>query len=442
MKNLQLIIFGATGDLAYLKLFPSIYDMWLQKKLPEKFLITGFGRSDLSQDQFKKRFQEAVEKDYGKSPRRLNDLLKNVRYVRGTYDDAASFKPLKMAEYKENIAYYAVPPVVFESITAALAATFPKTQVKLVIEKPFGTDEKSAKHLFANINQYFDDEQVYLLDHYLGKRAIRSILSMRMENNIMNMMIAGQEVSNIQITAEETVSVCERIGYYDGIGQMKDMIQSHLLQVLAFITMNMPLNPTVESIQREKNNILSALEHSGDKKDLVFGQYESYRACEEVPAMSQTDTFAAMKLHINRREWYDVPVFIRTGKALSERVTRVVIEFEKMPFQDRETPTNRLIFEAKPFEKVTLQLALSNNELVDLTNSIACDIEQGCLTDYGNLLRDVINGDKSYFLSQAEICASWRLIDQISRLQGRPAIYKDGSHGPEKQYQLLKNWYE
>lgn len=449
-NNLQLIIFGATGDLASLKLFPAIYELFSQDQLPGDFQIIGYGRSEFAENDFRKLFASSVEKKFGKNPKLLSALLKHVHYFQGQYNQLADFQKLndfcrQFANKSDQVAYFSVPPVVFEDLVQNLAVTLKKSahSLKIVVEKPFGVNEKTAEHLFNQISANFEEEKVFLLDHFLGKRPIQSILKLRLENNVINMMIKGSEIAKITIEAIEKNDVGKRVGYYDQVGAIKDMIQSHLIQMLALITMDIPATISLESLQREKQNIISAIRFSGKKKDLAIGQYQGYSKSEGVAKGSRTETFAEMRLQIDRREWFDVPVTIRTGKKLRQNVSRVVIEFKKLPFQDKKAEPNKLIFEMKPGENLSLQLTqratLKNPEGAVRYESVA--LEQGlgckvdfCLGDYASLLNDVMRGEKTYFLSYPEIVAAWKVIDLVARTIShqkiKPVIYKAGSNGP------------
>lgn len=449
-NNLQLIIFGATGDLASLKLFPAIYELFSQDQLTADFQIIGYGRSELSQENFRKLFSDSVSKKFGKSPKHLAQLLKHVYYFQGQYNQTEDFEKLnsfcqQFANKSDQVAYFSVPPVVFEDLVRNLATTLKKSanSLKIVVEKPFGVNEKTAEHLFNQISANFEEENVFLLDHFLGKRPIQSILKLRLENNIINMMIKGGEIAGITIEASEKNDVGKRVGYYDQVGAIKDMIQSHLIQMLALITMDIPATISLDSLQREKQNIISAVRFSGKKKDLVIGQYQGYNKAEGVVKGSRTETYAEMRLQIDRREWFDVPVTIKTGKKLKANLTRAVIEFKKMPFQNKKAEPNRLIFEMKPGENLSLKLiqraTLKNPlgavryESVTLEQGLGCRVDF-CLGDYASLLNDVLRGEKTYFLSYPEIVAAWKVTDSviktISDQKIKPVIYKAGSNGP------------
>ncbi len=447
----QLILFGATGDLASLKLFPAIYELYSQQQLNDNFQLIGFGRTELSLDEFRRLFRKSVEDRFGASAKNLDKLLNNIYYFSGQYDSVESYEKLgnycleiAAGSQSEIVAYCSVPPSIFGNIVESLAVTLKKSAslLKIVIEKPFGVDEKSAEDLFRIISRHFEEKDVYLLDHFLGKRPIQSILKLRMENNVINLMIKGQEIAGIKITAWEKAGVDKRVGYYEQVGAMKDMIQSHLLQILTLITMDIPVNREIASLQREKNNILSAVRFSGKMDDVVFGQYSGYKSLPGVTEKAITETFARLKLSIDRRDWYNVPIIIETGKKMNEDKTVVDIEFKKTASQTDEVAHNRLVFEMKPAEKIELKLVQQRNkknpedenvfENILLEHGLMCQTDF-CLGDYATLLNDIFRGEKIYFLSYAEIVASWKVIDSVDRLRVKeniiPIYYEEGNDG-------------
>lgn len=458
-------VFGASGNLAEIKIFPTLYELKLKRMLPAEFFIVGYARSDMTLEKFKNYFAKSVKGHYdGKvNEEVLNALLSHVHYVEGQYDKKEDFISYK--KYLEkitgrknlpNICYFAVPPVVFKPIIKNLGETrkSPKEDLRLVLEKPFGDDASSASDLFHSVTTYFNEDQVYLLDHYLGKSVVQSILTLRESNRILNLMMKGSEVANIQISAFETLGVEDRVGYFERVGTLKDMIQSHLLQVLALITMSIPVTNSDKSLHREKYSILSAVKFSKSKKNIVLGQYESYKSIKEVPKNSRTDTFAALRLFIDRQSWYKVPIYIRTGKKLHEHHTYIVIELKKHAFQPHDEQPNRVVIEFYPDEKLNIKLVNKHGREAmyqDITTSdtIACEGDS-CMPEHGVLLLDALRGRKKFFLSFPEVIATWELVDSIVKFAKKShvnvEIYKDGSMGPKSQDKLTEmddfKWYD
>jgi glucose-6-phosphate 1-dehydrogenase len=458
-------IFGASGNLAAIKIFPTLYELMAKKVFPTDFAIVGYARSNMSNQEFKDFMAKNIREHYKRkvSPKILNELLKHVHYIPGKYDNLKDFKnyrsyigKLLRKQKLTNICYFAVPPIVFKDIIKNLGESrkSKNEDIRLVLEKPFGDNASSASDLFHFVSRYFEENQIYLLDHYLGKSVVQSIFYLRKSNRILNLLMQGSEVANIQITAFEKVGVEERIGYFEKVGTLKDMIQSHLLQVLSLITMSIPVTNVDESLHREKYSILSAIKFSKSKKNITLGQYEGYKNIKGVPKSSRTDTFAALRLFIDRQSWYKVPIYIRTGKKLHEHHTYVVIELKKYAFQPASEPPNRFVLEFYPDEKINIKLVNRHGQMLkyqDITTSdtIACE-DDNCLPEHGVLLRDAIAGRKRFFLSFPEVIATWELVDSIIKFSHKSKIsvdsYKGGSYGPKSQNKLTQmdgfEWYD
>ncbi len=448
-----LIIFGASGDLAKLKLFPSLYSLAEQNRLPKEFYIVGYARSEKSQEKFEKEFIASIKSVHKVNKKTLDELVKHLSYVQGQYDKKEDF--VKLKDYLKTLtkkpaitkmAYFSVPPIAFKPIIKNLGETknSETEDLRLILEKPFGEDTQSAEDLFHFVARYFGDDCVYLLDHYLGKSAVQSILSLRHANRLLNIMMKGPEIANIQITAFEQVGVESRAGYFDQVGTIKDMVQSHLLQLLALIAMSIPISEKAESLQREKNNILSALKFIESKKNIVLGQYKSYTKEDDVPKNSKTETFAALRLFIDRESWYKTPIYVRTGKKLGEKHTYIVVELKKFAFQTKEEEPNRLILELQPDERINIRLvnkhgSASEYENITTSESIACGGDN-CLPEHGVLLLDVMKKNRLNFLSVPEIISTWKITDTINKFIEKNKIkvqkYDDKSLGPKSQNDL------
>jgi len=463
----NLIIFGASGDLATLKIFPSLYELALQKRFPKTYTIYGYARSTMSEKEFREHFKAGVKANvdpliYNESV--LDELLQHVHYHAGQYDQKADFKHFAEKLIKAhggkkvyNLAFFAVPSVVFHPIIENLAGLKEVLgeEIDLMLEKPFGEDRVSAGKLFKFITNYFKKENLFLIDHYLGKPAVRSIFPLRYNNTVLNLLLDGGQISNIQIHALETAKVDERIGFFEDVGIIKDMIQSHLLQILALLTMNMPVHQDVRNIRREKGDIISAL-RLNSPKDVVLGQYKGYLEQDGVKKNSSTPTFAALRLFIDLTKWYQVPIYIRTGKNLSHKHTYIVVEFKKPAYQENlDIAPNRLIIEMHPKEKIQLKLVndlgkeIHNYTELITEESLACHGDD-CLPPYAGLILDAFLGRYNSFLSIDEILASWHFIDEINHCiqmkQSKINSYAAGSEGPKQQKKLTRNdnntWYD
>ncbi len=466
-KPFVLVIFGASGDLAKLKLFPAIYSLAEQGYLPKEFHIIGYARTKMSKEKFHAEFSESIKNYFKKNKKNpdekiLKELLTHISYLSGQYNKLDDFKNLrrhisKISNNQEltTLAYFSVPPQVFQDIIGNLGKTkrHEKEDLRLILEKPFGEDTDSARELFHFVARYFNEQNVYLLDHYLGKSAVQSLLHLRHSNRLINMMMKGPEVANIQITAFEKIGVTSRAGYFDQVGTIKDMIQSHLLQILALITMSIPITENTASLHREKYSILSALKFIESRKNIALGQYESYTQEQAVPKHSETETFAAIRLFIDRESWYKTPIYIRTGKKLHEKHTYIVVELKKFAFQPKEEEPNRLIFELQPDESINIRLV--NREISTPDVSI-CDDQTGLpghltgLPENSLLLLDVIRKKHLHFLSFEEIIATWQITDSIlafiKKGKLKPEKYTDFSPGPETQNNLTSiddfKWFD
>ncbi len=464
-KPIIFSIFGASGDLAKLKIFPSIYELAYLGRLPKNFYIVGYARTKKTREKFQKEFAVSIKENSKRKidKKILDTLFKKIHYFSGQYDQLADFD--KYIEYIQkisrtkrftNIAYFSVPPILFQDIirNLSLSRFSANDDIRLIIEKPFGDDKESAEKLFHFVSQFFTEDQFYLLDHYLGKSSVRSVLYLRQANRILSHMMRGSEIANIQITKFEDFGVEKRLGYFEQVGLVRDMIQSHMLQLLALVTMSIPVKDNAGSLQRERSSILSAIDCPCNADNIVLGQYNGYKKQKEVKRNSKTETFAALRLFIDQQNWHDVPVYMRVGKKMNENHTYIVVELKKFPFQSRKEHPNRLIFELMPNEKLNITLMnkhedISEYQEITTTESIACSID-GCLTEHAVLLLDVIKKEKKHFLSFAEVLASWGVVDKITKHIKRRKIklekYPTGSKGPKSQNKLVEKdgfaWYD
>ena len=459
-EPLVLTIFGATGDLAKLKIFPSVFELAEQKRLPEGFWLIGYGRSARTNETFREAFAKSIKAKYAGTWGAHQDevlaaLLPRVSYFQGQYDQVADHAAL--VEYRNELTgdthtrelyYYSVPPHVFGPITEALATALGdrKDRARLIIEKPFGSNEATARELFHTIGERFSDDQLYLLDHYLGKRAVRSILPLRHHNRLLNLMLKGAAVSAIYVNALEPFGVEERLGYFDQVGTLRDMVQSHLLQILALCTMSIPVTLKPEAIRKEKAAILSALHFEPNDQSVALGQYAGY--CDDGTCNPFTPTFAALKVMIDRESWFGVPIYLRSGKHVgTEKETYVTVELKKFAFQDRSFPSNRITLELSPEERLGLTLFDGDGDLTGIGknvsgHSISCSGDD-CLSEHGLLLLDVLKGDQTHFLSFEEIIAAWRVLDRVINYtkEQKPEVYSKGTDGPSRQFGLTNAWY-
>lgn len=302
-----LIIFGASGSLAKLKLFPALYELAKEKRLPKDYSIVGYARTPMEKEAFQNLFEHAVrEHEEHIDEAALADLLKHLSYFSGAYDEDSAYTDFKKflakvepSKKRIRMAYFSVPPSAFTPIFKGLGKAdldTPLAPLRLIIEKPFGYDLKSAKALQKALKNSFKQDQIFLLDHYLGKEAVSNLLSLRYANSILSHLMNAKYVSNIQITAMEDRDIEGRANYFDQVGVLRDMMQSHLFQVLAYLTMNPMVDPTAKAIHREKTRILKSI--ALDPNSLVKAQYKGYLKEPGIAKNSQTETYAALKLKL------------------------------------------------------------------------------------------------------------------------------------------------
>ncbi|MFA4814581.1 MAG: glucose-6-phosphate dehydrogenase [Candidatus Gracilibacteria bacterium] len=459
--DFTLFIFGASGSLARLKLFPAIYELVKENRMPKDFKIVGFARTVMTEEKFRKIFENSVRKnEKNVNEEALKKLLKNVFYFSGQYDSEQDYKNFlkRLKKVEENssrirMAYFSVPPSAFPDIFTNLAKVNFNTKrspLRLVIEKPFGYDLKSAKALKKKLDKYFKPEQVYFLDHYLGKEAVSNLLSLRYANSILTNLFSREYVSNIQITALEKKDIEGRANYFDHVGILRDMVQSHLLQIIAYLTMYAPKEQTAEAIHHEKARVLNSLRIGKAHDCIVRGQYKGYTQEKGVPKDSQTETFAALKLCVEHPLWEGVPIYIRSGKCLKAKWTAVVVEFKPHKVQEKHpVEPNRIVIQLQPYEKIEFDLLTKLGgktfDFHTLTTGRPIYCSGDCLVEHGRLLLDVIEGNKGLFLNFEEIFAAWKVIDKTQQWCDRESkkcaelySYNCGSLGPKAADELLK----
>ncbi len=450
-----LVIFGASGSLAQLKLFPALYELVKEKRLPKDFQIVGYARTPMSQKEFRAFFENSVRKaEAHVDEKALKELLKHLNYFSGQYDDLEDYtrlkeELLKLEKEKKRVrmAYFSVPPSAFSEILKNLATVNLNTSLsllRLIVEKPFGYNLASAKNLKKLLDKHFKPEQIFLLDHYLGKEAVSNLLSLRYANSILTTLFNKEYVSHIQITAMEEKDIEGRANYFDQVGILRDMVQSHLLQVLAYLTMCAPLEKTDKAIHHEKARVLKSLQISPSKESVLRGQYKTYKQEKGIPKDSQTETYVALKMHLDHPLWEGVPVYIRSGKNLKQKWTGVVLEFKARRAQ-RDTPNltpNRIVIQLQPTEKIEFHLLTKLGgktfQFHELTTGRPIYCSGDCLSEHGRLLLDVIAGKPGLFLNFEEIFAAWRALDpiqescELKRQKSKDLhLYEKGSLGPK-----------
>jgi glucose-6-phosphate 1-dehydrogenase len=445
-KSDAVVFFGATGDLAYKQIFPALFRLVRDEGL--RVPIIGVAKSELSLDQFKNRARESIEAHGGniKSEAFLQ-FLSQLSYVDGDYNDLQVFKSLrkKLGDAKRPLHYLAIPPVLFSMAIEQLAKSGCAKNARLVVEKPFGRDRASAVALSRCIEEYFAEPNVFRIDHYLGKEPVQNIVYTRFANSMFEPLFNRDYVRSIQITMAENFGVQGRGKFYDETGAIRDVIQSHMLQVLATLTMDPPPGQEYEAIRDRKASLLKAVRPL-QKDDVVRGQYEGYDKLAGVAPGSNVETFAAIRFGIENWRWAGVPIFIRAGKKLPVTAAEAIVEFKRPP---RETfgetvsaASGHMRFRLSPDVKIALgarvktpgeRMIGEDVELV-LTRQPAAN-----LPPYQRLLGDAMNGNSELFAREDIVDAEWRIVNDV--LGNVTPVYKyaPGSWGPTEAARLIGN---
>jgi len=461
----ELVIFGGTGDLARRKILPSLFRRHLAGQIPEGTRILGAARSEMDTEAFRAMVREAIEEFSpiaAKNTAELDTFLGMLTYVAIDARGEAGWSTLKdsLCEGCVRAFYFSVGPGLFGDLAERLHKYKIVTpSCRVVVEKPFGRDAESARALNAGLARFFSEDQVYRIDHYLGKETVQNLMAVRFGNLLFEPLWNAQYVDHIQITVAETVGVGGRGGYYDKSGAMRDMVQNHLMQLLCLIAMEPPAMFEPDAVRDEKLKVIRALKPV-DAGDIVRGQYRegdngpAYREEAENPK-SMTESFIALKVHIANWRWYGTPFYLRTGKRLRSRVSEIVVVFKELPHsifgEEAGRSANVLTIRLQPDEGMTLQVTIKEPgpggmRLIDvpLDMSFADALgESGTeMPDaYERLIMDVIRGNQTLFMRGDEVEAAWDWTDPIiSGWEGRrdtPQLYHPGTNGPEDSLMLL-----
>jgi len=467
-----LVLFGATGDLSRRKLLPAIYDLANRGLLPPSFALTGVGRQNWDEAQFAQVFRESVEAHARTTfdERTWRLLAQGVRYVRGDSEDSATFEALartvagldaERGTGGNHAFYLAVPPAIFPVVLSQLQASglsspSPDAWRRVVVEKPFGHDLASAQHLDRVVSQVFPPDAVFRIDHYLGKETVQNILALRFANQLFEPVWNNHYVDHVQITMAEDIGIGGRAGYYDDIGAARDVIQNHLLQLLALTAMEEPFTFDAAALRAEKEKVLAAVRLGDDLgATTARGQYlggwqagkevRSYLDEDGIDPGSTTETYAALRLEIDSRRWAGVPFYLRTGKRLGRRVTEIAVMFRRaphLPFDTADTSDlgrNAVVIRVQPDEGVTIRFGSKVPGTAMEVRDVTMDFGYGnAFTEnspeaYERLILDVLLGDPPLFPRQREVELSWRILDPVIdhwAAAGPPDTYRPGTWGP------------
>jgi len=469
-----LTIFGASGDLTKRKLMPALYALAFRQLLPQKFAVVGVARTEESDDEFRERMKEAVQK-FGRDEFRdevWDRLAEGMRYVATDFsdeggEDAVASALSELDEQRgtagNRVYYLAIPPSVFPTVVDALGKRrSAEGWTRLIIEKPFGHDLESAQALNTALQKPFTEDEVFRIDHYLGKETVQNMLALRFANGIFEPIWNRQFIDHIQIAVAESIGIEGRAGYYESAGAIRDIFQNHLLQLLAITAMEPPIDFTAESVRNEKVKVLRAL-HTPGPKSVVRGQYgRGYVEGEEVPGYreeegvapdSVTDTYVAAKLYVDNWRWADTPFYVRMGKRMARRETTIAIQFKRAPHppfeetaQDGLRP-NVLLVHIQPDEGVSLAIGAKVPGQGMTIRTVHMDFlyggafRTGMPEAYERLILDTMLGDATLFTRTDEVEEQWKLVDAIVSAwkRDRPSFpnYAAGTWGPPSADELL-----
>ncbi|MCC7117701.1 MAG: glucose-6-phosphate dehydrogenase [Anaerolineales bacterium] len=463
----SIVIFGASGDLTQRKLIPSLFNLFRKGRAPKKLHILGFGGAAYSDEEFRKHLHAGLKEfaGYAFTEDDWNAFAPKLRYFQGKYQELEDFQ--KLAEYlsalegesANRLFYMALPPKLFpvtiENLDASAQLIENGTWRRVVLEKPFGTSLESAITLNQQVHKALQENQIYRIDHYLGKETVQNILFTRFANTIFEPLWNRNYIDHVQITVAEKVGLEHRAKFYDSVGVLRDMFQNHLLQLLMLVAMEPPASFSASHLRNEKVKVLSAVQPILPEQvsaNTVRAQYKGYRQEEQVNPNSSTATYAALRLFINNWRWKGVPFYLRSGKSLAGKQSQIIIQFKEPPlamFPMQTMKPNLLALYLQPDEGVHLRFEAKAPDTVNETRSV--DMEFHYAQEFGpsaipeayeRLLLDAIQGDASLFTRADEVEAAWALIDPIIRTwethQTPPlASYKPGSWGPAEAYDLL-----
>lgn len=476
------IIFGASGDLTYRKLIPAVYDLYKNKALDDNFAVLGVSRTDISDVDFRKKLKEGIDTFAQLEKDKVDVFLEKVYYFPIDTFKKEDYQKLgdkikslqKSNGLEDNILYYmSTPPKMFPVISENLKFAGLHKESKntgfrrIIIEKPFGTDLKSALELNEIIKKVFQEKQVYRIDHYLGKETVQNLLVTRFSNAIFEPLWNRNFISHVEIISSENIGVGSRGGYYDQSGALRDMFQNHLMQLLALVGMEPPAVLEPDAIRNEIMKLMQSLRPFDDNsiaKNVIRGQYtqskikgeevNGYRNEEGVPESSRTETFLAAKLYIDNWRWSDVPFFIRTGKRLPTRVTEIVINFKATPhhlfhkYGEEMMANNRLIIRIQPDEGILLNFGMKLPGAGYKVKNVGMDFHYNDLsavylpTAYERLLLDGMLGDQTLFSRGDIVAAAWEFVQPIldgwkNRMELPLFGYPAGTWGPKEADQLM-----
>jgi glucose-6-phosphate 1-dehydrogenase len=433
-----LVLFGATGDLAYKKIFPSLYSMLLNDKLSVP--IIGVARGDYDTDSLRQRIRDSVE-DFGKNvdSQSISRLTQLIRFVKGDYQDPQTFTQIKkkLGDAEHPLFYLAIPPSLFPDVIENLAQAGCTEGARVVVEKPFGRDLASAKALNHTLQKSFPEDAIFRIDHYLGKEPVQNLLYFRFANTFLEPFWNRNYIKRVQIIMAEDFGIKGRGRFYEETGAIRDVVQNHILQVIALLAIEPPSGGNPDALRDEKVKILKAIKPLS-KEHLLRGQYIGYRDIEGVAEDSQVETFAAIRFFIDSWRWAGVPFYVRTGKNLAARVSEVLVELQPPPQavfgETTSCASNYVRFRLGPDVEIAMG-ALSKkpgDTMIGYPSELSvCHEHLHDKPPYERLIGDAMEGDATLFARQDGVEAEWRIVDPILKDGGPIHPYQPGSWGPE-----------
>ena len=460
-----IVIFGASGDLTKRKLLPAFFHLYLEGLLPERFAVVGYARTEFTEDEFREHAHDAVA-EFGRRPPEgevWKDFAKHLRYVTGEFSDPGAMnhvvddlEGIDAAHGTEGnrFFYCATPASAYPDIVQRIGEAGLQLGAKIVFEKPFGHDLESARELNACIHTVFDESQVFRIDHYLGKETVQNILAFRFANGLFEPVWNRRYLDHVQITAAETIGVEGRGVFYEQTGAIRDLMSTHLFQVMTFLAMEPPVSFDPDRLRDETVKVLRSAQLC-DPNRVVRGQYQGYRSEPGVSDGSNVETFAALELEIDNWRWADVPFFLRTGKALAAKATEITLKYRKVPFNvfrgsDMDLPKrDHLTIRIQPDEGITLALNAKRPgpgiELGRVTMDFDYDREfaSPVIDGYELLLLGAMEGDHTLFLREDGVERAWELLGPVLDLPGTVLPYPKGGWGPPEADALIapRTWH-